>query len=280
MRCGRRPSCGAARPLTEVHATVAGGTPVRGWLALPDAAADAPAPLLLWVHGGPLNSWNTWSWRWNPWLLVARGYAVLLPRPALSTGYGREFVQRGWGRWGKEPYTDLMAVTDAAEALRDRRRAHRRDGQVLRRVHGELDRRAHRSVPRDRHHAEVCGRSTSSATTDVAWYWQREMTPEMAVENSPHLYVDSIVTPMLVIPDDKDYRVPIGEALRLWYELLSESGAARRRRRHRRPPVFCISRAGTTGCSAQHTAIWYRTVGRSCPEHVLGRPVELASCWS
>ena len=29
---------------------------------------------------------------------------------------------------------------------------------------------------------------------------------------------------MLVIHGDKDYRVPIGEALRLWYELLTESG--------------------------------------------------------
>ena len=23
----------------------------------------APAPLLLWVHGGPVMSWNAWSWR-------------------------------------------------------------------------------------------------------------------------------------------------------------------------------------------------------------------------
>ncbi len=77
---------------------------MRGWLALPDTAtADTPAPLLLWIHGGPLSSWNTWSWRWNPWLLVARGYAVMLPDPALSTGYGDDFIRRGWGRWGKEP---------------------------------------------------------------------------------------------------------------------------------------------------------------------------------
>jgi hypothetical protein len=28
-------------------------------------------------------SWNALSWRWNPWLMAARGYAVLLPDPAL-----------------------------------------------------------------------------------------------------------------------------------------------------------------------------------------------------
>ena len=69
----------------------------RGWCC---PRGDAPAPLLLWVHGGPLGSWNSWHWRWNPWVLAARGYAVLLPDPALSTGYGQDFIQRGWGAWG------------------------------------------------------------------------------------------------------------------------------------------------------------------------------------
>ncbi|HEY7880484.1 MAG TPA: S9 family peptidase, partial [Streptosporangiaceae bacterium] len=75
--------------LEEVTAAAEDGQPVRAWLVLPEgAAADRPAPLLLWVHGGPMSSWNSWSWRWNPWLMAARGYAVLLPDPALSTGYG------------------------------------------------------------------------------------------------------------------------------------------------------------------------------------------------
>lgn len=45
--------------------------------------------------------------------------AVLLPDPALSTAYGEAFVQRGWGSWGETPFTDLMAITDAAEARPD-----------------------------------------------------------------------------------------------------------------------------------------------------------------
>ena len=75
--------------LVEVEATADDGQPIRSWLVLPEtASADHPAPLLLWVHGGPMSSWNSWSWRWNPHLMAARGYAVLLPDPALSTGYG------------------------------------------------------------------------------------------------------------------------------------------------------------------------------------------------
>ena len=64
--------CPAARStlpgrLEEVTAAAEDGQPVRAWLVLPEgAAADQPAPLLLWVHGGPMSSWNSWSWRWNP----------------------------------------------------------------------------------------------------------------------------------------------------------------------------------------------------------------------
>ena len=89
--------------VTEVTATADDGHPVRGWLVLPDDASGAsPAPLLLWVHGGPMSSWNGWQWRWNPWLAAARGYAVLLPDPALSTGYGRDFIARGYQEWGPQ----------------------------------------------------------------------------------------------------------------------------------------------------------------------------------
>src|SRR3712207_9519321 len=51
--------------------------------------------------------------------MAARGYAVLLPDPALSQGYGQDFVRRGWGAWGEAPYTDLMAAVDAVEQRPD-----------------------------------------------------------------------------------------------------------------------------------------------------------------
>ena len=77
------------------------GTSIRSWLALP--AERHPAPLLIFVHGGPLQSWNAWTWRWNPWWFTLQGYAVLLPDPALSTGYGREQDPTGLGRMVADP---------------------------------------------------------------------------------------------------------------------------------------------------------------------------------
>jgi dipeptidyl aminopeptidase/acylaminoacyl peptidase len=263
--------------LTEVETTADDGVPVRAWLALPNgASAHAPVPLVLWVHGGPLGSWNTWSWRWNPWLLVARGYAVLLPDPALSTGYGQEFVQRGWGQWGKAPFTDLMAITDAAVALPqidDKRTAAMGGsfgGYMANWIAGHTDR--FQAIVT---HASLWALDQFGPTTDAAWYWQREMTPEMAVENSPHLYVADIVTPMLVIHGDKDFRVPIGDGLRLWYELLSESGLPaddEGRTAHR---FLYFPDENHWILSPQNAKIWYQVVLSFLSEHVLGEEAPL-----
>jgi dipeptidyl aminopeptidase/acylaminoacyl peptidase len=207
--------------VTEVSGQAADGTPLRAWLVLPDGASNAsPAPLLLWIHGGPLGSWNAWSWRWSPWLMAARGYAVLLPDPALSTGYGNAFVKRGWGRWGAEPFTDLMTITDAAceradiDATTTAAMGGSFGGYMANWVAGHTDR--FKAIVT---HASLWALDQFGPTTDLAAYWFRELTPERALANSPHMFADRIRTPMLVIHGDRDYRVPIGEGLRLWWEL-------------------------------------------------------------
>jgi dipeptidyl aminopeptidase/acylaminoacyl peptidase len=64
--------------MEEVSVEVGGS--VRGYLCLPhDAGTEAPAPVMQWIHGGPFSSFNGWSWGWNPWVMVARGWAVLMP---------------------------------------------------------------------------------------------------------------------------------------------------------------------------------------------------------
>ena len=209
--------------LTEVTATAEDGTPLRAWLALP--SADGPAPLLLWVHGGPFASWNAWTWRWNPWVAAARGYAVLLPDPRLSTGYGQEFMDVASGAWGGLPYTDLLALTDAAEALPeiDETRVAAMGGSfggyMANWIAGHTDRFAAIVT-----HASIWHLDGFVGTTDGSYHWTRQWGDpiddrDRYDEHSPHRWASSITTPMLVIHGDKDYRVPIGEGLRLWYDL-------------------------------------------------------------
>ncbi|WP_081861713.1 alpha/beta fold hydrolase [Cellulomonas sp. HZM] len=277
--------------LEEVETTVADGRTVRAWLALPHGAPaasdgaggadegpgtggsahDAKHPLLLWIHGGPLGSWNAWSWRWNPWLLVEQGYAVLLPDPALSTGYGQEFVQAGWGAWGDAPFTDLMAITDAVVARDDVDETRTAamggsfGGYMANWVAGHTDRFAAIVT-----HASLWALDQFGPTTDAAFYWAREMTPEMAAEHSPHASVGSIATPMLVVHGDKDYRVPVGEGLRLWYELLAHSQLPaddEGRTPHR---FLYFPDENHWVLSPQHAIVWYQVVTAFLAEHVLG----------
>jgi dipeptidyl aminopeptidase/acylaminoacyl peptidase len=255
--------------LAEIHTTASDGTGLRGWLALPHGAADAPAPLLLWVHGGPLNSWNAWHWRWNPWLMVAEGYAVLLADPALSTGYGQDFVQRGWGAWGDAPYTDLLALTDAAQARPDVDGSRSGvmggsfGGYLANWIAGHTDR-----FDAIVSHASLWGLDQFVPTTDVAYYWASEITEEMAARNSPHAFVDRIRTPMLVIHGDRDYRVPIGEALRLWYELLAQQEDPDNQP-HR---LLYFPDENHWVLTPNHAALWYQTVTAFLARHMLGQP--------
>ena len=254
--------------LTEVETTAGDGARVRAWLVLPEgASAESPAPLLLWIHGGPLMSWNSWSWRWNPWLMAAKGYAVLLPDPALSNGYGPEMVRRGWGAWGAAPYTDLMSITDAAEERPDIDRSRTAamggsfGGYMANWVATQTDRFAAIVT-----HASLWHLDQMFGTTDMAEYWQREngeplAQPERYLANSPHRFVDRISTPMLVVHGDKDYRVPIGEGLRLWYDL----------RRNGVPAKFLyFPDENHWVLTPGNATVWYETVWAFLAEHVLG----------
>lgn len=275
--------------LTEVTATAADGTPLRAWLVLPNLPAPAaatppaaggpssgaaalpggPAPLLLWIHGGPLGSWNAWQWRWNPWLMAARGYAVLLPDPALSTGYGRSFVARGWGAWGEAPYTDLIALTDAAltrpdlDGDRTAVMGGSFGGYMANWMAGHTDR--FRAIVT---HAGLWALPGFRRTTDAPDYWVREMTADMTARNSPDVHADAISTPMLVIHGDQDYRVPIGEALGLWWDLLARHDGDPADVPHR---FLYFPDENHWILDPQHAALWYETVLAFLDHHVLRR---------
>jgi dipeptidyl aminopeptidase/acylaminoacyl peptidase len=260
--------------LSDVTTAAADGTTVRSWLVLPED--HTPAPLLLSVHGGPLGSWNSWSWRWNPWLMAARGYAVLLPDPALSTGYGQDFIQRGWGAWGGPPFDDLMAATDAAcahpriDATRTAAMGGSFGGYMANWIAGHTNRFAAIVT-----HASLWALDQFGPTTDTGYYWRREMTPQMTADNSPHHFVANISTPMLVVHGDKDYRVPIGEGLRLWYELLASSALPAGEDGSSPHRFLYFPFEDHWIAAPQHTKIWYQVVIAFLAEHVLGESAEL-----
>ena len=261
---------GVPGTVRSVDAEAADGSRVQSWLVLPDgASAEAPAPLVLWIHGGPLMSWNAWSWRWTPWTLAAQGYAVLMPNPGLSQGFGQDFVRRGWGAWGAEPFTDLMAAVDTAVELPEIDGARTAamggsfGGYMANWVATQTDR--FRAIVT---HASLWHLDGFVGSTDASFYWEKEFgdpltEPSRYDANSPHRFADSIVTPMLVIHGDKDYRVPIGEGLRLWYDLQKRGVPSK---------FLYFPDENHWVLTPGNAKVWYETALAFLAEHVLDEP--------
>ena len=251
----------------RISATAGDGATIESWLVLPKDRTG-PAPLVVFVHGGPLSSWQGWSWRWNPQLLAARGYAVLLPDPALSTGYGQDFIRRGWGRWGAEPYTDVMAAVEGALEREDLDRQRTAlmggsfGGYMANWVAGQTDR--FRAIVT---HASLWELRGFHGTTDLGPEWEREFgdpyaDPSRYEEHSPSRMLASIRTPMLVVHGELDHRVPISEGLRLWTDL----------QRHGIDSKFLyFPDENHWVLKPQNARIWYATVLAFLDEHVLGK---------
>ncbi|WP_292063306.1 alpha/beta hydrolase family protein [Brevundimonas sp. UBA7664] len=95
---------GAVRPITY---TAADGLEISGYLTLPPGVAEPSGlPLVVLAHGGPASR-DVAGFDWWAQALASRGYAVLQANFRGSTGYGRDFLEAGYGEWGRKMQTDL-----------------------------------------------------------------------------------------------------------------------------------------------------------------------------
>lgn len=81
------------------------------------ADADADAPLLVWLHGGPTDQRRVEFDGRLAWFLD-RGWAVLFPDHRGSTGWGRAYAQALRGGWGELDVADTAAAVRHAHARR------------------------------------------------------------------------------------------------------------------------------------------------------------------
>ena len=90
------------------------GTALKAYVTHPPGvAADAPAPLVVMVHGGPEGR-DVYDFDRSVQYLASRGYRVLQPYFRGSSGRGRSFAAAGYGEWGGLMQDD---VTDAVRAV-------------------------------------------------------------------------------------------------------------------------------------------------------------------
>ncbi|MFC0676200.1 S9 family peptidase [Brachybacterium hainanense] len=289
---GAEPTGGTAAPPRELPApgtvtelpgtlervsTQVGDVEVGGWLCLPrDASAARPVPVMLWIHGGPHGSYNAWSWRWCPWLAVARGYAVLMPDPAMSTGYGHAGLNRGWPRRPDVVYAECEALLDLAlerddlDGTRTALLGASFGGFMANWIAGRTDR-----FDAIVTHAGLWALPQQHRTTDAAagkmrvhGHEEDESGPAQWYRDfSPHRAIARVRTPMLVTHGNRDYRVPISEALRLWWDLVSTWDGDPAGMPHR---FLQLTSENHWVLTPSNALVWNRAVLAFCDQHVLG----------
>ena len=116
-------------------------------------------------------------------------------------------------------------------------------------------------------HASLWALDQFYGTTDHPLWWMAEFgDPDIDGSryevHSPSRYAARITTPMLVIHGEKDHRVPIGEALRLWTDL----------RRHGVEAKFLyFPDENHWILKPQNSRVWYDTVFAFLDHYVLGK---------
>ncbi len=82
------------------------GLDIPAYLTLPPGRPAKDLPLVIMPHGGPFARD---AWGFDVWVqfLASRGYVVLQPNFRGSTGYGRDFVEKGNGQWGRGMQDDI-----------------------------------------------------------------------------------------------------------------------------------------------------------------------------
>jgi dipeptidyl aminopeptidase/acylaminoacyl peptidase len=232
-----RDAKGKVRKLTDINARVeaeiddvavqrfsfagANGDAVWGQITKP-MGATAPLPVAFIVHGGPQSSFgNAWSFRWNPRVMAAQGYAVVSVDFHGSVGYGQKFTDSINKNWGGSPLEDLqkgLAAAGKVDPQIDIKNACALGGSyggyMMNWIAGNWPSGFKCLV----NHAGVFDLRAMAFETEELWFdewenggpWWKRTDAERW---NPVNHVAKWKTPMLVIHGEKDFRIPYSQSL-------------------------------------------------------------------
>ena len=201
------------------------GKDILTWVVYPpdfDPAKSYPA--VLFCQGGPQSMvGQSFSLRWNFQLMAHQGYILILPNRRGLPGFGQEWNEQISGNWGGQAMQDLLSVTDAMakepyiNASKMGAVGASFGGYSVYWLAGNHKKRFKTMIA----HCGVFNLESMFGATEELWfsqwdmkgpYWQ-EPKPESYSRFSPHLFVKNWDTPLLVIHNEKDFRVPLAEGL-------------------------------------------------------------------
>ena len=207
------------------------GTELPVFLYRPPAPADgAPAPAVLFIHGGPESQFVP---TFNPVILhlVDCGYAVVAPNVRGSTGYGKTYAHMDDVRLRLDSVADLAAIHEWLPGVGlDRDRAALMGGS-----YGGYMVLAGLAFQPERWAAGVSIVGISSLVTFLentspyrrhlreVEYGSLEYDRDFLIEASPLTHVERIRVPLLLVHGSNDPRVPLSEAEQI-HTVLGERG--------------------------------------------------------
>ncbi|MGA8166842.1 MAG: S9 family peptidase [Candidatus Acidiferrales bacterium] len=240
----------------------ANGTKVEGLLIKPPHFdASQKYPMLLLVHGGPQGAWDDdWGYRWNPEVMAAPGYVVVMINPRGSTGYGQKFTDEIQDDWGGKPYVDLMDGVDyvlAHNSYIDSTRLGEAGGSYG----GYMTDWIATHTGRFRcfiSHAGPYDLVSMYGATEELWFVEHDLkgTPwtnsASYAKWSPSTYAEQLGkfhTPMLVIDGELDFRVPYTQDLEIFTALQRQGVPSK---------LIIFPDEGHWVLKPQNSKLWYR----------------------
>jgi dipeptidyl aminopeptidase/acylaminoacyl peptidase len=196
---------------------------VWGWTLKP-ANITAKLPIAFLVHGGPQGSFsNSWSFRWNPRLFTAPGYAAVSVDFHGSTGYGQAFtdaIHQNWGGWPLEDLQKGLAFATANDPQLDAPNACALGGSyggyMMNWIEGQWPDRFKCIVQHD----GVFDARAMAYETEELWFdeWEHGQHPYYEAPQeferwNPVNYVTNWKTPQLVITSENDFRIPYTQGI-------------------------------------------------------------------
>jgi dipeptidyl aminopeptidase/acylaminoacyl peptidase len=233
--------------------------------AVRDSQRPERLPVAFLIHGGPQSSFgNGWSYRWNPWLFAAPGYAAVTVDFHGSTGYGQAFTDAINHDWGGAPLEDLrlgLAAAGRTDAQLDTANACALGGSyggyMVNWIAGNWPDGFKCLV----NHDGVFDIRAMSWETEELWFTEWEFggpgyEPGAAAimeRWNPVNFVQNWRAPMLVIHSERDFRIPYSQGLAAF-------NALQRRNIPSRLLVFPDENHWVL--KPQNSIQWYREVNR------------------
>lgn len=182
-------------------------------------------PLLVEAHGGPtgatVNDFKT-NQMW-----AGRGWAVFMPNPRGSEGYGESFMRANINDLGGGDYRDIMAGVDLlvrqgiADSSRMAFEGWSYGGYMTAWVVGHTGR-----FKAARMGAGMSDLASMYGTSEISGYIglfeggrPSAATQARYREQSPLTYADRVTTPLLILHGASDPRVPPGQAIEMYRAL-------------------------------------------------------------